>query len=63
MTSNLSTQLSLKGKQPVELFTGADDQDPSTWLQNMDELFDAIQIDKNDRRRLLLMYFGDDIKK
>lgn len=63
MTSNLSTQLLLKGMQSVEIFTGADDQDPLTWLQNIDELFDAIKIDKNDRRRLLPMYFGEDIKK
>ncbi len=63
MTSNLSTQLLLKGIQPVEIFTGADEQDPVTWLQTIDELFDAIKVDKIDRRRLLPMYFGEDVKK
>jgi hypothetical protein len=63
MATNLSTQLLIKGIQPVEIFTGADDQDPLTWLQSMDELFDAIKTEKNDRRRYLPMYFGKDIKK
>ena len=63
MASNLSTQLLLKGIQPVEIFNGADEHDPVTWLQAIDELFDATKVDKNDRRRLLPMYFGDDVKK
>jgi hypothetical protein len=63
MTSNLPIQLLAKGIQPVEIFTGADEQDPVTWLQAIDELFDATKVDKNDRRRLLPMYFGEDVKK
>ncbi len=63
MSSNLSTQLLLKGIQPVEIFTGADEQDPVTWLQTIDELFDATKVDNNDRRRFLPMYFGEDVKK
>jgi hypothetical protein len=63
MSNNLSTQLLLKGIQPVEKFTGTDDQDPVTWLQDVDELFEATKTEKNDRRRLLPMYFGDDAKK
>jgi len=63
MTTNLTTQLLLKSVQPVEIFTGADEQDPVTWLQTIDELFDATKVDKNDRRRLLPMYFGEDVKK
>jgi hypothetical protein len=63
MTSNLSTHLLVKGIQSVESFTGVDDQDPTAWLESVDELFDATNVDKNDRQRLLLMYFGDDLKK
>ncbi|CAF3313512.1 unnamed protein product [Rotaria socialis] len=63
MTSNISTQLLIKGIQPLEIFTGPDDQDPITWIQAIDELFDATKVDINDRRRLLPMYFGNDVKK
>lgn len=63
MTSSLSTQLFVKGIEPVEKFTGAEEQDPMTWLQTIDELFDAIKVEPVDRRRLLPMYFGDDVKK
>jgi hypothetical protein len=63
MTSNLSTQLLLKGIQPIEIFNGTEEQDPVTWLQTIDELFDATKTDKNDRRRFLPMYFGEDVKK
>ena len=63
MTSNLSTQFLLKGIQPVEIFKGTDEQDPMTWIQTIDELFDATKVDPTDRRRLLPMYFGDDVKK
>jgi hypothetical protein len=63
MTSNLSIQLLLKGIQPLEIFTGADEQDPVTWLQSIDELFDATKVARADRRQFLPMYFGDDIKK
>jgi hypothetical protein len=63
MTSTLSTQTLLKQLQPVGLFTGALDQDPSLWLQDMDDLFDATQTTSADRRRLLPLCFGDDIKK
>ncbi|CAF3926513.1 unnamed protein product, partial [Rotaria sp. Silwood1] len=63
MASNLSTQILLKGIQPIELFTAGDEQDPMTWIQSVEELFDATKVDNNDRRRLLPMYFGDDVKK
>jgi hypothetical protein len=63
MATHLSTQLLLKGIQPVEIFNGADEQDPITWLQTVEEIFDAIKVDKNDRRRFLPMYFGEDVKK
>ena len=63
MSSNISTQLLIKGIQPLEIFTGADDQDPITWIQTIDELFDATKVDANDRRHLLPMYFGNDVKK
>jgi len=63
MTSNLSTQLLIKGIQPVEIFTGADEQDPMTWIQTVDEFFDATKTDKNDRRLYLPMFFGADVKK
>ncbi len=63
MTSNLPLQFLLKGIQPVEIFTGADEQDPMTWIQTIDELFDATKVDQADRRQLLPMYFGDDVKK
>jgi hypothetical protein len=49
MSSNLSTQLLIKGIQPLEIFTGTDDQDPITWIQTIDELFDATKVDTNDR--------------
>ena len=63
MSSHVSAQLLLKGIQPIEIFKGSDEQDPITWLQTIDELFDATKVDTNDRRRLLPMYFGDDVKK
>lgn len=62
MATNLPTQLLLKGVQAIEKFTGAVDQDPSDWLQAVDELFEAGKIDKSDRRRLLLTFLGDDVK-
>ncbi|CAF3748916.1 unnamed protein product [Adineta steineri] len=63
MATSLSAQLLVKGIQPIEKFTGADEQDPLTWLQSIDELFDATKVDKLDRRRYLPMYFGEDVKK
>lgn len=63
MTSHLSTQLLLKGIQPIELFKGSDEQDPISWIQSVDELFDAMKVEDNDRRRLLPMYFEADVKK
>ncbi|CAF4585627.1 unnamed protein product, partial [Rotaria sp. Silwood2] len=63
MSSNLSTQILLKGIQPIEFFTGADEQDPMIWIQGVEELFDATKVDTTDRRRLLPMYFGGDVKK
>lgn len=63
MAINLPTQLLVKGMQPVEQFTGADEQDPVTWLQSIDELFDATKIAKADRRQYLPLYFNDDVKK
>ncbi|CAF4826191.1 unnamed protein product, partial [Rotaria sp. Silwood2] len=52
-----------KGIQPPELFPGADEQDPITWIQTVEELFDATKVANNDRRYYLPMYFGDDVKK
>jgi hypothetical protein len=63
MASNLSTQILLKNIPPVDKFTGTKDQDPLTWLQDVEELFDATKTDKSDRRRLLPMCFGEDVKK
>ncbi|CAF1251898.1 unnamed protein product [Didymodactylos carnosus] len=63
MTSNLTSQILLKGVQEVEKFTGLDEQDPVTWLQAIEELFETTKTDKNDRRRFLPMYFGADVKK
>ncbi|CAF1076477.1 unnamed protein product [Rotaria sordida] len=63
MASNLSSRLLLKDIQPIESFTGTDGQDPLTWLQTIDELFEATKTEKNDRCRLLPMYFGDVVKK
>jgi len=63
MATSLSAQLLLKGVQGIEIFTGADDQDPTTWLQGVEELFDCTKLSKDDRRTYLPMYFGDDIKK
>ncbi|CAF0951608.1 unnamed protein product [Rotaria sordida] len=58
MASNLSSRLLLKDIQPIESFTGTDGQDPLTWLQTIDELFEATKTEKNDRCRLLPMYFA-----
>lgn len=63
MAMNLPVQLLVKGMQPLEQFTGADEQDPVTWLQSIDELFDATKIAKVDRRQYLPLYFNDDVKK
>ena len=49
MSSHVSAQLLLKGIQPIEIFKGSDEQDPITWLQTIDELFDDIKVDTNDR--------------
>ncbi|CAF4660009.1 unnamed protein product, partial [Didymodactylos carnosus] len=48
---------------PAEQFTGRDDQDPIAWVQGINELFVATGVKKEDRRKLLLMYFSDDVKK
>ncbi|CAF1084265.1 unnamed protein product [Didymodactylos carnosus] len=63
MTSNLAIQILLKGVQPVKQFTGLDEQDPVTWLQDIEALFEATKTDKTDRRSLLPLYFGDDVQK
>ena len=63
MASNLSTQLLLKNIPLVESFTGDNDQDPLTWLQDMNAWFDAAGTDQKDHRRLLPMCFGEDVKK
>jgi hypothetical protein len=63
MAINLSTQLLLKGIQPVDKFTGTDDEEPVIWLHKMDELFTASKVLDSDRRNLLPMYFGEDVKK
>jgi len=63
MATSLSAQLLLKGVQAIEIFTGADDQDRTTWLQSVEELFDCTKLSKDDRRTFLPIYFGDDIKK
>ncbi|CAF1506745.1 unnamed protein product, partial [Didymodactylos carnosus] len=63
MTVNWTNQILLKGIQPAEQFTCRDDQDPVAWLQSIDELFIATGVQKEDRRKLLPMYFSDDVKK
>lgn len=63
MASQLSAQLLLKGIQPIEVFKGTETQDPVTWLQSIDELFDATKISKSDRRQYIPMYFGEEVKK
>ncbi|CAF4637890.1 unnamed protein product, partial [Didymodactylos carnosus] len=63
MTTNLTNQILLKGIQPAEQFTGRDDQDPIAWVQGINELFVATGVKKEDRRKLLPMYFSDDVKK
>ncbi|CAF1570065.1 unnamed protein product [Adineta ricciae] len=63
MSSHLSNQLLLKSIRPSDVFNGTDEQDPTTWLQSMEELFDAAKVEKPDRRRFLSMFFGDDVKK
>lgn len=62
MASNLPTQLLLKSVQAIDKFTGAVDQDPTDWLQEIDDLFDAGKIDKSDRRRILVTLFGNEVK-
>jgi len=62
MKLKVSAQLLLKGVQTIETFTEADEQDPSTWLQISDEIFNAVKMEKKDRRQLLRMYFGNDVK-
>lgn len=62
MTSNLPTQLLLKSVQAIDKFTGAADQDPTDWLQEIDELFEAGKVDKTDRRRILVTLFGTEVK-
>ena len=63
MTSNISTQLLLKNVPPVENFTGAKEQDPVTWLEDIEALFNATKIDNADRRRLLPLHLGEEAKK
>ncbi|CAF1310540.1 unnamed protein product, partial [Didymodactylos carnosus] len=63
MAINLSSQILLKGVQSPESFTGADEQDPIIWLQDIEQMFEAASVRSEDRRKLLPMYFLDDAKK
>ena len=63
MTSNLATQILLKNLPPIDRFTGNNEQDPNVWLNDIEDLFEGTKLDKSDRRRLLPMCFGEDVKK
>ncbi|CAF1372994.1 unnamed protein product [Didymodactylos carnosus] len=63
MTTSLPSLILLKGIQPPELFSGKDEQDPITWLLDMDQMFDAAGTKPDERRRILPMYLGGNGKK
>ncbi|CAF1547895.1 unnamed protein product [Didymodactylos carnosus] len=44
MVINLSSQILLKGVQSPESFTGADEQDPIIWLQDIEQMFKAASV-------------------
>ncbi|CAF1479398.1 unnamed protein product, partial [Didymodactylos carnosus] len=53
----------LHGAQSPESFTGADEQDPIIWLQDVEQMFETASVRSEDRRKLLPMYFLGDAKK
>ncbi|CAF1640215.1 unnamed protein product [Didymodactylos carnosus] len=61
--TNLPNQILLKGIQPPELFTGTVDQDASSWLQDIEDMFDAAGIKKDKRRKMIPVFLGGDVKK
>jgi hypothetical protein len=63
MLNELSTQILLKGMQPLETFRGSDDQDVTSWLTYLEELFDAAEQKSEERLTLVPMYLADDAKQ
>lgn len=61
MATNLSTQVLIRSVQALEKFTGAVDQDPTDWLQKVDDIFEAGKVEKSDRRRLVVTLFGTEV--
>lgn len=63
MATNLSTQLLLKNVPPIEHFSGENSQDPVSWLEDIEAIFDATKTEPVDRRRLLPLHLADEAKK
>ena len=63
MLTSLSTQIILKGMQPLEPFRGTDDQDVSSWLTDLEELFEAAKQKPEERLNIVPTYLAGDAKQ
>lgn len=63
MLTSLSTQIILKGMQPLEPFRGTDDQDVSSWLTDLEELFEAAKQKPEERLNIDPTYLAGDAKQ
>ena len=63
MLTSLSTQIILKGMQPLEPFRGTDEQDVASWLIDLEELFDAAKQKPEERLTIVPTYLTGDAKQ
>ena len=63
MLNSLSPQILLKRMQALEPFRGSDDQDVTSWLTDLEELFDTAQQTPEERLTIVPMYLVDDAKQ
>ena len=63
MLTSLSTQIILKGMQPLEPFRGTDEQDVTSWLIDLEELFDAAKQKPEERLAIAPTYLAGDAKQ
>jgi hypothetical protein len=63
MLNSLPTQILLKSMQPLEPFRGSDDQDVTSWLTDLEELFDAAKQKPEERLTIVPTYLAGDAKQ
>lgn len=63
MLNSLPAQMLLKSMQPLEPFRGNDDQDVTSWLTDLEELFDAAKQKPEERLTIVPTYLAGDAKQ